>query len=55
VQMVGLTRHGRFRIPMKMLVKYGKDRPKKVTIEDLGNGWLVKLLPNDKRLLAKNK
>ena len=52
-QVVSLTKRGRFKIPIMMLAKYGKDRPARVTIKDLGAGWLVKLIPNDKKLNTK--
>lgn len=45
-QIVSLTSQGQISIPAKMLAKYGKNRPTKVTVKAIENGWLVEPVPD---------
>lgn len=45
-QVVSLTRQGQISIPAKMLAKYGKNRPTKVIVKAVENGWLVEPVPD---------
>lgn len=45
-QVVSLTRQGQISIPAKMLAKFGKNRPTKVIVKAVDNGWLVEPIPD---------
>ena len=45
-QVVSLTRQGQISIPAKMLAKYGKNRPTKVIVKAVENGWMVEPVPD---------
>jgi len=45
-KVVSLTRQGQISIPAKMLAKYGKNRPTKVIVKAVENGWLVEPVPD---------
>ena len=40
-KVVSLTSQGQISIPAKMLAKFGKNRPTKVIVKVVENGWLV--------------
>lgn len=46
MQTVSLTSQGQISIPAKMLAKYGKNRPTKVIVKAIENGWLVEPVPD---------
>lgn len=46
IQTVSLTSQGQISIPAKMLAKYGKNRPTKVVVKAVENGWLVEPVPD---------
>ncbi len=45
-QVVSLTSQGQISIPAKMLAKYGKNRPTKVIVKVMDNGWFVEPVPD---------
>jgi bifunctional DNA-binding transcriptional regulator/antitoxin component of YhaV-PrlF toxin-antitoxin module len=45
-QIVSLTSEGQISIPAKMLAKFGKNRPTKVIVRAVDNGWFVEPVPD---------